>query len=112
LISFGGWAKAKASWIEDWKVEQQFKLRAVRDRMPGRNHCQSVVCTGFAMARNSKVRRVIKDKSVVPGGELNDKRPSETRKLFKARKHGNFDCHRIADFRYGIGTREMLKTGK
>jgi hypothetical protein len=36
--------------------------------MPGRNHCQSVVCEGYAMARNARVRREREHKSVVPGG--------------------------------------------
>lgn len=40
--------------------------------MPGGNHCQSVVCEGFAMAENAIVRPETKDKSVVPGGELDE----------------------------------------
>ena len=43
LISFGGWAKARASSIEDWDAHPEHELKAVRNRMPNRNHCQSRV---------------------------------------------------------------------
>src|SRR5580704_133643 len=54
LISFGGWAKAKASAIEDWDAQQHPELRAVRNRMPNRNHCQSHVPRDRQLSKDQK----------------------------------------------------------
>jgi hypothetical protein len=76
--------------------------------MPGRNRCQSVVCTGFARAKDVKVRQGREHESVVQGGELNYGRVLKTRKLLKFKKHKKYETPEIEQYWNIIGTYENL----
>lgn len=82
--------------------------------MPGRNHCQSVVCAGVAREWTAILRQERKHESVVPERESNCEGVLRTRKLSKT-KSVKITKSAESPFRHTHSTRgiraNLTKTG-